>query len=86
MEQERFMPPEALQDNTPFKQTPEKVAEKLDINAIIHSLKTEQTEPVDTAEATAKFEYQTPNFAITEYFNQGRDIGWFKEQKNITRK
>jgi len=30
---------------------------------------------------TAKFEHQTPDFAITEYFNQGRDIGWFKEQK-----
>jgi hypothetical protein len=88
MEREDFIPPEALQpeetrqDNMPFKEAPEKVREKRDINAIIHSLKTDQLEPTQATETTTKFEHQTPDFAITEYFNQGRDLDWLKEQKN----
>ena len=81
MARERYTSPNVPENNTPFNRTLETITEKPDINAIIHSVKKEQPELPEVYKNLLKAEHQTPDFAITEYFNQGRDIDWFKKQK-----
>ncbi|MDP2685306.1 MAG: polysaccharide deacetylase family protein [bacterium] len=85
MEREHYIPPEALptnntqEDKMPFKQTPEKMMEKLDINAIIHTSRIlpEKNPDLNSFDIMSRIEREGPDHLITEY--QGRDTAMAHE-------